>query len=115
NNEEIIAELVLQVKGFSEKYQSRVTWEIKDKEQYLISVVSISGPFKYLKNTWKFNGESGEITGKNIEKTTLEFSIDFKIKSLILDKLIDSFFTKATERMINAFEKRAAMLHPSLN
>ncbi|HJD54787.1 MAG TPA: type II toxin-antitoxin system RatA family toxin [Rickettsia endosymbiont of Proechinophthirus fluctus] len=99
NNQEVIAELVIQLKGFSEKYNSRVTSEITDDGIYLINTVAISGPFEYLKSTWHFVPCTAG--------TALKFFIDFKMKSVILDKLIDTYFTKATEKMIIAFERRA--------
>ncbi|MCZ6902423.1 MAG: type II toxin-antitoxin system RatA family toxin [Rickettsia endosymbiont of Ixodes persulcatus] len=99
DNYEIIAELVIQLKGFSEKYNSRVTNAITDDGIYLIDTVAISGPFKYLKSTWQFVPRTAG--------TELKFFIDFKMKSVILDKLIGTYFTKATEKMIVAFEKRA--------
>ncbi|GAA5253019.1 type II toxin-antitoxin system RatA family toxin [Candidatus Rickettsia kedanie] len=99
NNQEVIAELVIKLKGFSEKYNSRVTSEITDDGIYLINTVAISGPFEYLKSTWQFVPCTAG--------TELKFFIDFKMKSVILDKLIGTYFTKATEKMIIAFEKRA--------
>ncbi|MFV9890191.1 type II toxin-antitoxin system RatA family toxin [Rickettsia conorii] len=99
NNQEVIAELVIQLKGFSEKYNSRVTSEITGDGIYLINTVAISGPFEYLKSTWQFVPCT--------EGTELKFFIDFKMKSVILDKLIGTYFTKATEKMIIAFERRA--------
>ncbi|WP_347939322.1 type II toxin-antitoxin system RatA family toxin [Rickettsia oklahomensis] len=99
NNHEIIAELVIQLKGFSEKYNSRVTNVITDDGIYLIDTVAIAGPFEYLKSTWQFV--------PNIAGTELKFFIDLKMKPVILDKLISTYFTKATEKMIIAFEKRA--------
>ncbi|WP_392506034.1 type II toxin-antitoxin system RatA family toxin [Rickettsia sp. 2024-CO-Wats] len=99
NNQEVIAELVIQLKGFSEKYNSQVTSEITDDGIYLINTVAISGPFEYLKSTWQFVPCT---TG-----TKLKFFIDFKMKSVILDKFIGTYFTKATEKMIIAFERRA--------
>ncbi|MFY9589326.1 type II toxin-antitoxin system RatA family toxin [Rickettsia endosymbiont of Halotydeus destructor] len=99
NDEQIIAELVLQVKGFSEKYQSSVTYQILDDERYVINAEAISGPFKYLKNIWQFS--------PNVKGSLIEFNIDFKMQSIILDKLISTYFAKAAEKMINAFEKRA--------
>ncbi|ABV74562.1 hypothetical protein A1C_01160 [Rickettsia akari str. Hartford] len=99
NNQEVIAELVIQLKGFSEKYNSRVTSEITDDGIYLINTVAISGPFEYLTSTWQFVPCTAG--------TELKFFIDFKMKSVILDKLIGTYFSKATEKMIIAFEKRA--------
>ncbi|ADE29675.1 type II toxin-antitoxin system RatA family toxin [Rickettsia prowazekii] len=99
NNQEVISELVIQLKGLSEKYNSRVINTITDNGIYLIDTVAISGPFEYLKSTWQFIPHS---TG-----TELKFFINFKMTSVILDKLIGSYFTIATEKMILAFEKRA--------
>ncbi|XVN40624.1 MAG: type II toxin-antitoxin system RatA family toxin [Rickettsia endosymbiont of Argas persicus] len=99
NNEETIAELVIQLKGFSESYRSKVIKEVTEDGTYYIHTTAISGPFKYLKSSWQFiSCELG---------TKLKFSIDFEMKSLILEKLIGSYFIKATEKMILAFEKRA--------
>ncbi|MGX6960540.1 MAG: type II toxin-antitoxin system RatA family toxin [Rickettsia endosymbiont of Pentastiridius leporinus] len=95
---QIIAELVIQLKGFSESYRSQVTSEFIN-EIYSINTIAISGPFKYLESNWKFM--------PNLCGTELSFSIDFKMKSVILDKLIGTYFTKATEKMITAFENRA--------
>ncbi|ABV73117.1 transcription antitermination protein NusB [Rickettsia canadensis str. McKiel] len=96
---EIIAELVIQLKGFSEKYNSRVTNAITDNGIYLIDTVAIAGPFEYLTSTWQFVPRTAG--------TKLKFFIDLKMQSVILDKLISTYFTKATEKIIVAFEKRA--------
>lgn len=98
NNNRLIAELVIQLKGFSESYRSQVTSEYIN-EIYSVNTIAISGPFKYLKSNWKFIPNSCG--------TELSFSIDFKMKSVILDKLIGTYFIQATEKMIAAFENRA--------
>jgi coenzyme Q-binding protein COQ10 len=40
----------------------------------------------------------------------VEFFIDFEFQSIILEKMIGTIFAKATDIMINAFEKRAGEL-----
>ncbi|KAJ6644840.1 Ribosome association toxin RatA, partial [Pseudolycoriella hygida] len=100
DNNQIIAELVIQLKGFSDKYQSRIIY--CQDQIYSIDVEAISGPFKYLKNSWKFSKEN---TG-----TKLEFDIDFKMKLAIVDRLVETFFSEATQKIVNAFEKRAKTL-----
>lgn len=97
-NDEIIAELVIEFKGFTEKYQSKITTNIQDKT-HIISVEAISGPFEHLSNIWKFTEEN--------EQTKVDFFIDFKLKSFFLEQIIGIFFMKAAEKMIDAFEKRA--------
>ncbi len=104
NDNQIIAELVIQLKGFCDKYQSRIIYSQNPKDQlYSIEVEAISGPFKYLKNSWKFSRQ--DQGGKPV--TQIEFFIDFKMKFAIVDKLVEIFFSKATNKMVDAFEKRA--------
>lgn len=102
NNDELIAELVIQLKGFSESYHSKVTNEIMSNGMCFINTTAISGPFKYLKSTWQFT--------PYMSGTELKFFIDFEMKSLMLEKLIGNYFIKAAERMIAAFEKRAELI-----
>ena len=97
---EIIAELVISYKQFSEKYTSR----IKLNENSEIDVTAIKGPFKHLHNNWKFfpSGESA---------CTLEFQLDFELNSYLLEKLIGIFFHRATQKMVSAFKTRADELY----
>lgn len=105
---QIIAELVIQLKAFSDNYQSRIIYSNDlSKQRYSIEVEAISGPFKYLKNLWQFSQED---TGSKIE-----FFIDFKMKFAIVDKLVNIFFTDATEKMVDAFEKRADTMLTKIN
>lgn len=97
---QIIAELVIQLKGFSDSYQSRVTYT--NHPIYSIEVEAISGPFQYLKNSWKFSPID---TG-----TEVEFFIDFQMKNSLINRLAEMFFSKATQKIVNAFEERAQIL-----
>lgn len=101
SNTEIIAELVIRLKAFTEKYQSSIIFN-SSEQLFTIEVEAISGPFKYLKNSWKFS--------KIDTGTKVEFFIDFQMKFTILDNLIGIFFGEATKKMIDAFEKRAQAL-----
>lgn len=99
NSEEVVADLVIQLKGFSESYRSHVTNKVTNDGKYLINTSAISGPFKYLNSTWQFI--------PSFAGTEIKFCIDFKMKSIIFEKLIGTYFIKATEKMIEAFERRA--------
>lgn len=101
DDNQIIAELIIKLKAFLEKYQSRIIFNSSD-QLYNIEVEGISGPFKYLKNSWKFS--------KTDTGTKVEFFIDFQMKLTIFDGLIGMFFGEATKKMIDAFEKRAQAL-----
>jgi coenzyme Q-binding protein COQ10 len=105
---EIIAELVIQLKGFLDKYQSKIIYSNDlNKRRYSIEVEAISGPFKYLKNSWQFSKEDSN--------SKIEFFIDFKMKFAIVDKLVGIFFADATEKMVDAFEKRADTILTKVN
>lgn len=98
NDDFFTAELFLEFKGFTESYVSKVMTS-SENGSYCIEVVAISGPFKLLKNIW---------TIKQLDNgTKVDFSIDFVLKSRILDMIVGMIFSVATEKMIGAFEARA--------
>lgn len=97
-----IAEVAIGYSGFSDKYRSQIIPK-KFDEDYIVEVEAISGPFKFLRNLWKFI--------KDEKGCRVEFSIEFAFKSFILDKLMSVFINKAAEKMIQAFEERAKMLN----
>ncbi len=99
NADFIVADLVICFKGITETYSSHVNL-LKNQEEPEIIVKAIDGPFENLDNFWKFKKISEN-------QTEITFEIDFTFKSKILNSLIGSFFKKAYEKMINAFEERA--------
>lgn len=98
SEEGIVAELVIKFKSITENYSSLITNEI-DANSYSIKVISISGIFKKLDNTWRIEGS--EYGSK------LKFTIDIEFKSKIYNSLIQMFFPSACSKMMQAFEKRA--------
>ncbi len=94
------AELSVGYKAIDEKYTSM----IKSKFSSEINSVAISGPFKILDSTWKFNN----LKDSNCE---VSFMIEYEFKSFFLDKLMGSLFKKATIKMLDAFESRARTLY----
>lgn len=98
NDDFVTAELFLEFKGFTESYVSKVMTSFENNS-YCIEVVAISGPFKLLKNIW---------TIKQLDNgTKVDFSIDFVLKSRILDMIVGMVFSVAAEKMVGAFEARA--------
>jgi coenzyme Q-binding protein COQ10 len=97
---EITADLTIGKNFFNETYKSFV---IYDKKLETISVTNLDGPLKYLKNNWYF---------KEIEKNNreIDFSIDFELKSKILNLLMEKSFNLGIEKIADAFEKRAIYL-----
>ena len=94
------ADLLINFKSFFEKYSSNVEHQ-KTENGYEVNVVETKGPFKFLVNRWKIR----EVESKKCE---VEFFIEFEFNSIFLTKMIGAIFEKAAEKMIEAFEKRAA-------
>lgn len=97
------ADLVINFKGFTQKYSSNVRTSKTIHGELLISVAAIDGPFKNLVNAWEFKNTK--------DGCEVKFFIDFEFKSMILGKMIGMIFQKATNKMIDAFEKRAHLIY----
>ena len=101
--EVIEADLVISFKVFRERFGSRVTLlpgAGKILTEYL------DGPFKYMKSTWTFRPIEGVEGGCEIE-----FFVDFEFRNAILQGIIGLVFNDAMQRVVRAFERRAAALY----
>ena len=94
------AELVVSFKAFSDRYTSKIEHSNGDS-LCEISVEQTEGPFKYLKNMWKF--ELDPLTSQ----TKIDFTIDFCFKSSLMQKMVGLVFERALIAMMSAFEARA--------
>jgi len=99
----INADLVIGYKMFREKFTSVVTFDHPDE----VRVSYEDGPFKYLRNIWKFSPV--EVEGK--AGAEIDFFVDFEFKSGLLQAAIQPVFSKAVFKMIQSFESRAAELY----
>jgi coenzyme Q-binding protein COQ10 len=97
---EAVADLIIGFQMFREKFTSYVKM---DKEQLIIEVEYAEGPFKYLKNKWRFIEDDAGCV--------IDFYVDFEFKSRLLQTVIESLFTEAVKRMVRAFETRANSLY----
>lgn len=94
------ADLVISFKVFRERFASRVVlWP----EQKKIDTDYIDGPFKYMKSNWVFVDTP---TGCDVR-----FHVDFEFRNAILQKIIGLVFNEAMQRIVRAFETRAADLY----
>ncbi len=101
SNHNLEADLLINFKNFFEKYRSDVKHGYSSEAVYFIDVVAIEGPFKKLVNQWKFRDlENGSCS--------VEFFIEFEFNSFFLTKMLGGIFEKAAEKMMTAFETRAA-------
>ncbi len=94
------AELVIGFRGVTERYVSRV---LLDRGRMEIDVDYEKGPFRHLKNKWKFQEAP--------EGCQVDFEIDFEFRSRLLQVLIGAMFTEAIRRMTQAFRQRADSLY----
>jgi coenzyme Q-binding protein COQ10 len=101
NEKGLSAKLTIAFKSFADSYVSQVSSR-KIDNGYEVEAVAISGPFKHLKNVWRIKSLNNH--------SEVKFSIDFELKSRILDMVMGVFFSTVTKKMIAAFENRAKEL-----
>lgn len=100
DHEVMLADLVISFKVFRERFGSRVVlWPEKQK----IDTEYIDGPFKYMKSTWAFQDVEGGCE--------VQFFVDFEFRNAILQSVIGLVFNEAMQRIVRAFERRAADLY----
>lgn len=105
--EVVLADLMVKFKMFKETFTSEVTLDPDNRE---ILIRYIDGPFKYLRNEWRFLPAEGR--GRNGEMgCTVDFYIDFEFRNRALRMLISALFDEAIHRMVGAFEARAHDLY----
>ncbi len=95
-----VADMVIGFKAFRERFTSHVYLVPSER----IEVAYRDGPFKYLTNHWIFEpGPDGTCV--------VDFHVDFEFRSKVLQKAIGVVFGEAVNKMVGAFEKRAAKLY----
>ena len=100
DHEVMEADLVISFKVFREKFGSRVVLWPEAKK---IDKEYLDGPFKYMKSDWQFtDAEDG---------CDVSFHVDFEFRNAILQKAAGLFFFEAMQRIVRAFETRAAALY----
>lgn len=97
----MLADLVVSFKVFSEKFGSRVTlWPDSNR----INTEYLDGPFRRMNSDWEFaDAEEG---GSDVS-----FHVDFEFRNRLLQTTAKLFFNEVTQRVVQAFERRAADLY----
>ncbi|AUR07690.1 type II toxin-antitoxin system RatA family toxin [Phaeobacter inhibens] len=95
------ADLVISFKVFRERFGSRVTLFPNDKK---IDTEYLDGPFRYMKSNWAF---ADRVDGG----CDVSFFVDFEFKNAVLQGIIGVVFNEAMQRIVRAFERRAAELY----
>jgi coenzyme Q-binding protein COQ10 len=94
------ADLVISFKVFRERFGSRVTlWP----EQMKIDTEYLDGPFRHMRSNWVFRDIPGGCE--------VDFHVDFEFRNAILQGIIGVVFNDAMQRIVRAFERRAADLY----
>ena len=94
------ADLVISFKVFRERFTSRVELAADDLK---IDTEYLDGPFRYMKSNWTFRDVNGGCE--------VSFFVDFAFRNVILQKMIGVVFNEAMQRIVRAFEDRAADLY----
>lgn len=101
-----LGELVISFRGLTESHVSRVTLNPPERNadgSGSIDVQMVRGPFDHLVNRWQFTPAQGG--------TQVDFFLDFRFRSKLLEMLIGGLFEKASRKMTGAFRDRAAALY----
>ena len=100
DDHQMIADLMIGFRLYREKFTSYVDL---DQEAREIHVEYAEGPFKYLKNAWKFNPHP--------DGCEIDFYVDFEFKSRLFQSVVETLFSEAVMKMVRAFEARADELY----
>ena len=99
----MLADLVISFKVFRERFGSRVVlWP----EKHEIKTEYLDGPFKYMQSDWSFKDVEGGVE--------VSFFVDFEFRNRILQGAAGMFFYEAMQRVVRAFERRAATLYGAM-
>jgi len=99
---EMVADMLVAFKALREKFTSRVEKRRPDE----IKVHYVDGPLQDLDNVWLFKP-----TGPS--SCDVDFSVDFRFRNALFEKIAGQFFDRAFRKMVAAFEARAAELYGS--
>ncbi|PWE55333.1 ubiquinone-binding protein [Metarhizobium album] len=96
----LVADMTVGYKAIRETFTTQV---LLNRDERIIDVKYIDGPFKYLDNRWRFEAAANGCD--------VRFFIDYEFKSRILGALMGSMFDRAFRMFAEAFEKRADAIY----
>jgi coenzyme Q-binding protein COQ10 len=104
DSEIIVAQMTVGYMAIRESFTSRVAL---DPTRLLVNAAGVpgaaSGPFSRLENRWAFKEAAGGCS--------IDFAIDYELKSLTLQMLVGGLFDRAFRRYAEAFEMRAHAIY----
>ena len=100
DHEVMMADLVISFRVFRERFGSRVTlWP----ERHRIDTAYVDGPFRHMESRWGFRDVPGGCE--------VSFDVDFEFRNRVLQGVVGVVFNDAMQRIVRAFERRAAALY----
>jgi len=99
------AEARVRFRIIRERFATRVHLDAK---ALAIDVSLLSGPFRHLKNRWRFHPSP---VGPAEEGCELVFEIDFELGSRLLHGVLAANFDRAVAKLVACFERRADALY----
>jgi coenzyme Q-binding protein COQ10 len=94
------ADLVISFKVFRERFGSNVVMRPAQKR---LEIEYLDGPFKHMRSSWDFADVEGGCE--------VQFFVDFEFRNAMLQGIIGVVFNEAMQRIVRAFERRAADLY----
>ena len=101
SRERMVADMIIGFRIYREKFTSHVEMNPRTLD---IEVKYADGPFKHLRNSWRFKPHP--------EGCEIDFFVDFEFESGVFQSVIEALFHEAVRRMVRAFEERADALYP---
>ncbi len=95
--EVVVADMTVAYRVIRETFTSRV---VLDRENHIIDVEYLDGPFKQMENRWRFEPADGG-------RCTVSFYIQYEFRSRALGALMGQVFDRAFRKFASAFEARA--------
>ena len=86
-------------------FQASYSCQIMLNEYHDITVTLVDGPLKILNTSWIFEPVSTNLTDVTI-------NLNFAMKSLLLQKIVEPIFNDVARHMMTAFKQRADYLYP---
>jgi coenzyme Q-binding protein COQ10 len=96
----LVADMSVGYKAIRETFTSQVVLKPDD---LVIDVKYLDGPFRYLRNHWRFAEAPG---GSDIH-----FDIEYEFKNRLLGAVMGTVFDRAFRMFASAFEARADAIH----
>ena len=100
--EVLLAEMEVGYKAIRERSTTRVALDAARNE---ILVEYVDGPFRHLRNRWRFRDIPGDSSEQ--KRSEVEFFIDYEFRARTLGALMGAVFDDAFRKFTTAFEQRA--------